>query len=333
MLCAAESLSGIAKDKNTGALLAGVTVILGEKSDSDKPIIDTVLTGADGSYRFDGLHAITEVGFGFYLHCRLERYAVHVTDLIQIQPGQARQVDIELAKVVSLTVTVRNASGAPLPGTHVALNQKALTAQPGFFELGYNVLTGETDSRGELRLGGLAPGGLGLTLALPGYRTIYLRDSAEGRAFEESLSVVLPTEDPALSKTIIGIKRTVSGKITGGEQVHFLCGDSDAAYILYDTVWKEVGSAAVDSGRFNIEGIPRTCQGGLLRTTTDSATVALTGNETRLTFTIREKPRILSVREGVASKTRSDLSATRMDGVELRRGTKAFTVLGRRANP
>src|SRR4051812_37293906 len=79
MLGAAESLSGIVKDKNTGAPLSGVTVILGEKSNGDKPIIDTVLTGADGIYRFDGLHAITEIGFGFNLYFRLERYAVYVT--------------------------------------------------------------------------------------------------------------------------------------------------------------------------------------------------------------------------------------------------------------
>ncbi|GEM_PF-5252255 len=189
----------------------------------------------------------------------------------------------------------------------------------------------EADAAGRFRLGGVKPGGLGLTTAYPGYRTRYLRDSADGKAFEESLTVVLTKEAPAVSKTLIGIKKTVSGKVVSGEQVHFSCGIPEGEFLLYDAAWKDVGSPVVDSGRFTIKGIPEGCQGGILRTASDSASVVLTGSETRVAFMIRDKQVSLSVegrRDSGSHRKRSSTAVARNGFIQ---GKKAYNMLGRRS--
>jgi hypothetical protein len=315
-------LSGTVKDRHTGAPLTGAWVFLNEKSTNKPPTFDSALTGADGGYRFTGLQPIAESAFGYIVRVKKSRYGISVSSLIQLQSGEEKIHDVELEKIVSLTVTVSDSAGAgaPLTGAHVGLKLD-YKARADLFEPGYNVLTGETDSSGRVRFEGAWPGGMDLTVAFKGYRTRYLRDSLEGRVFEESLTVSLVKEAPTVSKTIIGTKKTVSGKIIRGEQVHFMCAVPEGKFILYDAAWKDLRPPAADSGLFTIEGIPEGCAAGMLRTRYDSASAVLTGTETRLIFTIKDPPVNAALRKPPSERRFSQ-------GVRV--GLGVYTLTGRR---
>ena len=317
----AESLSGTVTDRHTGIPLAQIWIFISEKSNSRDQIRDSALTGPDGSYRFDGLHAITEIAFGYHILAKRELYKTYASKLIQVQSGEAKIHDVGLGKIIALRITVMDSAspGTPLAGAHIGMMYGRISA--GYhFEPGYNALTGETDSMGHFRFKELRPGGTGLTLALKGYQTRYLRDSLEGKAFEESLTVYLSKEaEPAMTKTLLGVKRTASGKIVHGEQVHFTCPAPEGDYLLYDVLWKNPNPVA-DTGQFHLEAIPEGCSAGVLRTRSDSASVTLTGAETRVDFTIKNPPGLLSVTKLLPERA----------GPAVRKGLKTHTLLGRR---
>lgn len=314
-------LSGIVQDMHTGEPLAGARVHLSEKSTSKQPTFDSVVTGPDGAYRFEGLQPITEIAFGYHLRVLRENYAVRVSGLTQLQSGEEKKTDIQLEKIQGLVVKVVDSSaGGPLVGARLAL-RLILPSYPGLFSSGFNVFTALSDSLGMAVFEGLPPGALEITAARDGYRTGYLRDSLEGIAFRESVTVVLSGQAASGGKTIIGSKRTVSGAVVPGEQVHFTCAAGAGSYLLYDLSWKDPVPAGQDSGRFVIEGIPDECAGGTLWTRADSAQAVLTGEETKLDFTIKDPPRPMGLRE---------LLRARAPRQAVRRGLEAYTVTGRR---
>jgi 5-hydroxyisourate hydrolase-like protein (transthyretin family) len=320
-VAAPGALSGLILDRHTGEPLAGAWVRLSEKSGNKQPAFDSIETGADGAFRFAGLQPIAEIAFGYHLRVLQERYGVHVSGLIQLQSGEDKKIDIRLEKIQGLVVrVVDSAGGEPLAGARIAL-RRPRAANPGLFEPGFNVFTALSDSLGWAVFEGLWPGAAELTAARAGYRTRYLRDSLEGIAFRESVTVVLSGQAVPGGKTIVGIKRTVSGAVVRGEQVHFTCVAAADTFLLYDLTWKEPVPAGQDSGRFVIEGIPEGCAGGTLRTRNDSVQVVLTGTETKPNFTIQDPPRPLAL-QGPPS--------ARPDGPAIRRGLEAYTATGRK---
>jgi carboxypeptidase family protein len=299
------ALSGIVLDRHTGEPLAGARVHLSEKSGSKQPAIDSIVTGSDGAYRFEGLQPIVEIGFGYHLRALRENYAVHVSGLTQLQSGGEGKMDIRLEKIQSLAVkVVDSAGGKPLAGAHLAL-RLLLPASPGLLASGFNVFTALSDSLGRAEFAGLPPGALEITAAGAGYRTGYLRDSLEGIAFRESVTVVLSGHAGSGGKTIIGSKRTVSGAIVRGEQVHFTCAAAAGSYLLYDLSWKEPIPPGQDSARFVIEGIPEGCAKGTLWTRNDSGQAVLTGTETKLDFTIKDPPPPMGLRDAPRARARA----------------------------
>ncbi|MEO7426194.1 MAG: carboxypeptidase-like regulatory domain-containing protein [Fibrobacteria bacterium] len=280
-------ISGFVKDVITGNPLAGAKVNIFEiKAMRHDPLSDSVLTGADGSFRFTGLTPQTELG-GYQIHARLDRYWDSYVNLFKLADGEETQIEVPCGKIFSVTILVRDASAPllPLPGAHVLMNPAR------WHPTGVNGVTG---GQGEIVFKDLNPGAIGLTAAREGFLSSFIRDTL-GAAWKDTLMVLLQKDAEGQAKTITGSVRTVSGKIISDSPVLFGCREPDDGAVYF-------GLGSVDGG-FTISGIPAACVQGelLLQYYPDSMKVELPTRETLKGFVIQDPPGSL----GVASKAQA----------------------------
>jgi hypothetical protein len=263
---------GLVKDEASGLPIAGAKVNLIEaKTFNPVPIRDSMVTGADGSFRFTGLSSITQKGFGYVFQVRCERYWVATTDLVQVAAGEMKHFDLACRKQITLTVSVRDSSGAPASfrGAHVALETLTQRDLPG---------TAEADSSGRTAFAERMPGVYGATVSMEGYRTRYLRDTLDGAAWDESLSVALEKLPAGSGKSIRGLAKNDAGDPLNGFTVFFAYDAPDGRSLLY--------GKSGPAGSFGIGGIPDACGSGALFADRerDSTVVTLAGAETEVVF-------------------------------------------------
>jgi hypothetical protein len=264
---------GVVADAVTGSPIAGAKVdIIEVKTDNPLPLRDSLVTGLDGSFRFVGLTANTILG-GYVIQARCDRYWITQTDPMRLAAGEKKRVDLEPRKKIALTVTVRDSAGAssPLRGAHVLVEptegNEARRAKV-------------TDSLGRSGFGDLSQGAVGLTLALEGYRTRYLRNALSGMIWDESVAVSLEKLPQGVAKSIRGSLSDLVGKPLGGVQVFFKFDAPEGRPILF-------GTSGQDGG-FAITGIPAEITAGTLFVDggRSFSAVSLTKTETEAAFSV-----------------------------------------------
>lgn len=270
------SVSGIVTDLFTGKPVAGAMVTLEEaKTQSRNRHIDSVLSDAQGAYRFDGVPAVTELGFGYVLLARFPRYNLGVTDLFNVQPKEALTKNVGMAKIMNLAVSVKEkGSDRPLPKAQVSLQSSGN---------GSSLFYDKTDTAGSLVFKSVALGEARITVALNGYRTAFVRKIVSGFAWDESVSVALEAIPAGESKSIQGVPRASGNSGLAGIPVFFRAAVADGSPLVF--------GYSLGDGSFAIEGIPGACASGdLFSPYGDSLALTLTGAVTQVAFSVGHPP-------------------------------------------
>jgi hypothetical protein len=199
---------------------------------------ETAQTGRDGVYRFERVSA-----------GRLHLHAQHTSGAAQfgpddLQPGQTRRVNLELAAGASVSGTVRAADGKPAPRARVTAHLAMMRG----------TLRGTTaDEEGRFRLEHLVPGDLYLEAGLPGHgggarwkpkpnhARLVLRDGER----REGVELFVPLGDQALSGqvldpadhpvegAVVSAEREWRGHAVGGGYQKVLSG-ADGSFLIPD---------------------------------------------------------------------------------------------------
>jgi hypothetical protein len=275
-------ISGIVTDMATGQPVAGATIYLNAKTNSDFPFQKMKMSGADGSYSFTGLAPITEAGLGYLIHSKTPRYLYAGSDLVHVQPGEIKRLDIRLRKSLTVVVEVREKGGtmAPLSAAKVAI----ITAGDR-----YPSNNGIADLQGRVIFKESTPGVVQWTVALDGFRTRVIKDTLTGIEWDDTLRVEMEKEGGAGPKTLKGTFKTVSGIGMEGTKIYFTCHALEGLAAFWQITEKD--------GVFLFPGIPVECATGVLwyRSSTDSSTVSLGGSVTVKDIVIQDD-RTLGIR-------------------------------------
>jgi hypothetical protein len=225
------------------------------------------MSGADGSYSFTGLAPITEAGLGYLIHSKTPRYLYSGSDLVQVQPGEIKRLDIRLRKSLTVVVEVREKGGTmgPLSAARVAIIPA---------ERQYPSNNGIADPQGRVIFKESAPGAIQWTVALDGFRTRVIKDTLTGIEWDDTLRVEMEKEGGAGSKTLKGTVKTVSGIGVEGAKIYFTCPALEGLAAFWQITEKD--------GVFLFPGIPVECATGVLwnQSSIDSSTVSLGGSVT-----------------------------------------------------
>jgi hypothetical protein len=269
----AASLQGRVLDSRYSQPLAGAKVVL--VSAHPAPVrLDSLVTAADGKYRFDSLQPAADSGTAYMLYVYKDAYndfegrpsILDTLAVLRLRPGEDRTFDAKLSKRIALTIAVKTGTGAPLAGANVLLLHYRW-AEPR---------TARTGPDGNAVFADVGPYSYQATAAFPGRETVSLPFIIPGSSFADSQSISLDSDAGlAYDRSIAGgVRRhSDSGAPHAGAGVHFECAvGNGVTVILFDT------SAA--DGSFTIRGVPDRCNDGLLSGSfRDTVRVTFAGNE------------------------------------------------------
>ena len=134
------SVHGVVRDP-AGDPVAGARVAWGfEGPYSEGGPGPTTRTGPDGAYRLQGMGSGREV----WVAASAPEFAMAVDRVFGLAPGEARQLDLQLAPGSFVTGTVVDSEGTPLAGAEVSLGEEgavrffeeAVTKEDGSFSVG-----------------------------------------------------------------------------------------------------------------------------------------------------------------------------------------------------
>lgn len=261
------SISGKVLDGTTSKPLRDAWVQLGAKAGSPVPVPVSAMTDSNGNFFFSGLPPILDKGFGYILLARKDGYTGKATELLSLQEGESKSLDIVLRRILSMPVRVveTGAPDRPLAGAFISI------LSPGQ-QLPSN--TESTDSSGRFRFADMYAGDVGITVFKPGYRTRVFKKPLDGRTWEDSVTVAMVRDEPVTSRSLHGQVTTPLG-LPASLRLFFTCAASDGPAWLYI-------QSGID-GSYMLGGIPGECQTGYVHIDGQARVQAtLDGPDTRL---------------------------------------------------
>jgi hypothetical protein len=299
-------ISGLVLDAYSGIPVPGAMIYLVEaKSRSAVPLNDSVLTDAAGKYRFPNLAPIGEMGFGYVVRVKAQRYAYTQTNVFNVAAGQNLIQDFNLVRLLSLSLIVRDSADKTvlLSGAKVTLIPAAGMSA---------IRTAETDSLGWIRFADLGMGDVGITIVKHGYRTLVSTRLLDGGGWGDTVWAAMRKDSAGENRSLQGTLKSHTAEIVPGYPFFFQCQALSGTAYLY--------TVSGTDGRFRFEGVPRECATGAYFKYPDSASVTLTGTSTEADFIVT-KSAILEVRSTRKSPAGISAWAQRF---------KDFNVLGRK---
>ncbi len=302
----AGEISGRALDKSTGLPISNIWILIKEvKTSNPKPVDDSIMTDAQGNYRFAGLNPVLDPGTGYILLALRTPYWVYQSGLLNLTQTEKKQVTITLEKRLScfIKVTDSTSNSSPLLGAHLTLQLAGSSS---------GLQGGVTDAEGGFSFLELKVGRFKLTVAMPGYRTQVLSDSLKGIAWTDSFHVQLEKDSSWLFKTINGNAKTGSGIPTNRLQFFFTCSSGDPLSSLWAITNMD--------GHFEIVGIPEACTTGLLSRFNLSDALTLTNTVTNVDLIVNDPTPLALNRKINKSVQKRELISSR----------NSFSLLGRK---
>jgi hypothetical protein len=193
--------------------------------------------------------ATTEESDGYELMANPDRYETAWAFRIRLAEGEKKRLDFACMRIFNLTVSVHDSDGAsaPLRGAHVVLDRMRGIVTTDL---------GEADSLGKIGFVGMRLGPVGLTVALEGYRTRYLKVALDGSKWQESLSVSLERAPGWEGRRVRGTLKNQYGDPWIDREIWFSCVTPDARPVLF--------AMTGEGGEYTISGIPEECFSGAL---------------------------------------------------------------------